>query len=650
MIRRLHSSFALPMRALIPLLTGSGGIIVLLVFTFFQWRNAVQEVEEEATRDVSVIMSNLHASVSYLLRKDDIAGVQTVLTHQGFHRQMKHLLLSDQAGRVLAGKGAAIFGSSLESVAPELIESIKLCWEANSIRTNPQRSMVIACAPVALPVDRAGHLRAGYILGGYDLTALKAEAGRRAARQIGVVWLLFGAGFIVMFLLVHHALARRRIAQVVAATDKIAAGDLHARIGVQGSDELATIGKALDHMADQLESARRRLQNTQDELEQRVIQRTAELGEINQALEREIQVRKRAELGLRREEAWLRSLIQTSQDGIVAMDAQGRIILFNPSAERMFGWSAGEVTGKKVNLLMPDADAAQHDRYVVDYQRTGEAHAIGRVLALTAKRKSGESFPVEVSLAEINAENDIHYAAFIRDMSERTRLQAQLLENERLAAIGTTAAKIGHEIANPLNGMYLTVQLLEQQLAKEPSAANGQISANFKKIRDEIARLNQLVQQFRTISRREKYDVRPLNLAELINDLVAIQQPLCAAAGLSIEAEIEGDLPAINADRDKMMQALLNLVKNSTEATPRGGKIAIRASADPNTVTIQIADTGSGIPAGMDIFQPFATTKAQGTGIGLVVVRQIVTAHGGTVAYASDEGKGTTFTISLPRT
>jgi two-component system sensor kinase FixL len=654
MIRRLHSSFALPMgalpmRALIPLLTGIGGIIVLLVFTFFQWRNALQEVEEEATRDVSVIMSNLHASVSYLLRKDDIAGVQTVLTHQGFHRQMKHLLLSDQGGRVLAGKGSAIFGSSLESVAPELIESIKLCWDANSIRTNPQRSMVIACAPVALPVDRAGQLRAGYILGGYDLTGLKAEAGQRAARQIGVVWLLFGAGFIVMFLLVHHALARRRITQVVAVTDKIAAGDLHARVGIHGGDELATIGKAVDHMADQLESARRRLQDTQDELEQRVIQRTAELGEINQALEHEIQVRKRAEVGLRREEAWLRSLIQTSQDGIVAMDGQGRIILFNPSAERMFGWAAEEVTGKTVNLLMPDTDAAQHDRYVIDYQRTGEAHAIGRVLALTAKRKSGESFPVEISLAEINAENDIHYAAFIRDMSERTRLQAQLLENERLAAIGTTAAKIGHEIANPLNGMYLTVQLLEQQLAKEPTAANGQISANFKKIRDEIARLNQLVQQFRTISRREKYDVRPLNLAELINDLVAIQQPLCADAGISIEAEIEGDLPAINADRDKMMQALLNLVKNSTEATPRGGKIAIRASASPNTVTIQVADTGSGIPAGMDIFQPFATTKAQGTGIGLVVVRQIVTAHGGTVAYASDEGKGTTFTISLPR-
>jgi signal transduction histidine kinase len=253
-------------------------------------------------------------------------------------------------------------------------------------------------------------------------------------------------------------------------------------------------------------------------------------------------------------------------------------------------------------------------------------------------------------LAQIEAGNGFHYAAFIRDMSERSRLQAQLLESERLAAIGTTAAKIGHEIANPLNGMYLTVQLLEQRLAKEPSASNGQISANFKKIRDEIARLNQLVQQFRTISRREKYHFRPFNLAELIGDLVAMQQPLCADAGISIEPEIADDLPAVNADRDKIMQALLNLIKNSIEATPRGGKIAVRASADANTVTIQVADTGSGIPIGVDIFQPFATTKSQGTGIGLVVVRQIVTAHGGTITCSSDEGKGTTFTVSLPRT
>jgi two-component system sensor kinase FixL len=637
------------MRALIPLLTGVGGVVVLLLFTFFQWRNVLNEVEEEAKRDLTLIMSNLHASVSYLLRNDDIAGVQTVLAHQGFHRNVEYLLLSDHANRVVAGTRSAIIGSSVEAAAPELLEAVKLCWQSDTIRVNADRSLVIACSPVALPMERGGELRAGYILGGYNLAAVKAEAGQGAVREIGVVWLLFGTGYVVMLLLVRRALARRRIAQVVAATEKIAAGDLHARVALRGRDELATIGNAVDDMADQLETAQRRLQSVHDELEQRVVQRTAELAQINEALQREIQVRHQAEHELRRDEAWLRSLIQTSQDGVVSMDGQGRIILFNPAAERMFGWAAEEMIGKKVNLLMPDNEAAQHDDYVARYHKTGEAHAVGRVLTLTAKRKNGEPFPVEVSLGEIQAVNEVHYAAFIRDMSETSRLQAQLLESERLAAIGTTAAKIGHEIANPLNGMYLTVQLLEQLLAKEPTASNGQISANFRKIRDEIARLTQLVQQFRTISRREKYEFRPINLTELIEDVVALQKPLCASADLSIEAEVERNLPTISGDRDKLTQALLNLIKNSIEATPPGGKIVIKAAANPETVRIQVEDTGAGIPVGIDIFQPFATTKDQGTGIGLVVVRQIITAHHGTVTYTSRQGKGTTFTITLPR-
>jgi signal transduction histidine kinase len=228
-------------------------------------------------------------------------------------------------------------------------------------------------------------------------------------------------------------------------------------------------------------------------------------------------------------------------------------------------------------------------------------------------------------------------------------LQAQLLESERLAAIGTTAAKIGHEIANPLNGMNLTIQLLEQQLAKEPAAGSGQISQNLRKIRDEIARLNHLVQQFRTISRREKYEFRRFKVAELIDDVAAMQQPVCAAAGIEIVRELPEEPTTIRADRGKLTQALLNLIKNSIEATPPGGKIVLKAWTDPNTLTIEVADTGSGIPGDIDIFQPFATTKSQGTGIGLVVVRQIVTAHRGTIAYTSEPGKSTTFTITLPR-
>lgn len=106
------------------------------------------------------------------------------------------------------------------------------------------------------------------------------------------------------------------------------------------------------------------------------------------------------------------------------------------------------------------------------------------------------------------------HAAFIRDVSERSRLQAQLLESERLAAIGTTAANIAHEIANPLNGMYLTVQLLEQRLAKELAGSDGQLTANIKRLKDEIARLIQLLQQFRALARLDKYDFGPLEVAD----------------------------------------------------------------------------------------------------------------------------------------
>ena len=127
---------------------------------------------------------------------------------------------------------------------------------------------------------------------------------------------------------------------------------------------------------------------------------------------------------------------------------------------------ADEVIGQKVNMLMAEPYATEHDEYIARYESTGEARAIGRIRTVTARRKNGEPFPIELSVTEIAVDQDVHYAAFIRDISEKTRLQGQLLESERLAAIGTTAAKIGHELANPLNGMSLTIQLLEQRLNK----------------------------------------------------------------------------------------------------------------------------------------------------------------------------------------
>ena len=351
---------------------------------------------------------------------------------------------------------------------------------------------------------------------------------------------------------------------------------------------------------------------------------------------------------VRRGQAWLQSLIETTQDAVLSIDRQGRIVLFNPAAERIFGYARNEVFGQKVNMLMAEPYATEHDEYIARYEKTGEARAIGRLRTVTARRKNGELFPIELSVTEIAVDRDVHYAAFIRDISEKNRLQRHIVENERLAAIGTTAAKIGHELANPLNGMSLTVQLLEQRLRRLADGSDNQLASTVKRLKDEISRLQKLVGEFGTISRKEKYVFRPVHLIQLVDDIVGLQAPHLAQHGIDLRISFNSELPVMNIDSDKMKQALLNLIKNAAEAMPHGGKISISGFTGNDAVILEVTDTGEGIPVDVDAFQPFATTKKEGTGIGLVIVRQILMAHDGKISYRSKPGKGTTFRLELP--
>ena len=352
---------------------------------------------------------------------------------------------------------------------------------------------------------------------------------------------------------------------------------------------------------------------------------------------------------VRRGQAWLQSLIETTQDAVLSIDRQGRVVLFNPAAERIFGYTRDEVIGQKVNMLMAEPYATEHDEYIARYESTGEARAIGRIRTVTAQRKNGEPFPIELSVTEIAVDQYVHYAAFIRDISEKTKLQEQLMESGRLAAIGTTAAKIGHELANPLNGISLTIQLLEQRLSRMADGSGSNLTPTIKRLKDEISRLQKLVGEFATISRKEKYVFRPVNLTQLIDDIVALQAPHLAQQNIEIHASLAPTLPVISIDGDKVKQALLNLVKNAGEAMPQGGRVTINAFMANNVAVLEITDTGEGIPLDIDAFEPFVTTKKEGTGVGLVIVRQIITAHDGKISYRSKSGEGTTFRLELPQ-
>lgn len=234
-----------------------------------------------------------------------------------------------------------------------------------------------------------------------------------------------------------------------------------------------------------------------------------------------------------------------------------------------------------------------------------------------------------------------------RAEAERERLQREVDQRERLAAVGQTAAMLAHEIGNPLNAMHMLAQLLQRQLGRV-EGLDPSIIANLGKILGENRRLNQLLLDFRSLSQRREPQRQPLALLGLVERVLALQEPLLDAHGIRVRRELPAALPLVEADEAKLVQVLVNLVKNAAEAMAPGGTLTVHAHAVDHAVLVEVADTGAGIPEGIDVFEPFRSTKAGGTGLGLAIAREILEAHGGSLDYRTQRGVGTTFCLRLP--
>ncbi len=229
---------------------------------------------------------------------------------------------------------------------------------------------------------------------------------------------------------------------------------------------------------------------------------------------------------------------------------------------------------------------------------------------------------------------------------ERERLQRELLTHERLAAIGETAAALAHEIANPLNSMFVLVQLLQRRVNRI-EGIDPKIPADIERLLEENRRLAGLLAEFRSHRGGQELTRTQVDLAALCERVIAMHGPHLRSQRIRVETEIAA-VPLTLADGPKLTQVLVNLIKNGAEAMPEGGTLTLRLFADGDDLVIELADTGTGIPEGLDVFASFRTTKEGGTGLGLSVARQIVTAHGGSIDFTSQPG-GTTFRVRLPR-
>lgn len=350
------------------------------------------------------------------------------------------------------------------------------------------------------------------------------------------------------------------------------------------------------------------------------------------------------------------AVLESARDGVISIDPDGTITLFNRSAEEIFGYRADEVLGRNVNLLMPAPYHEEHDGYLKRYRETGEAKAIGTIRHVHGKRKSGEVFPMELSVSEARIGDGVIYSAILRDVSERVRMQSELeaaretaRQNERLIDIGAITLKIAHDLGNPVAGLQMQLWALLKRLERAPDQPIATLLDPLERMSSAVSRLDGLIQEFKTFAREQRLDLGDVDLPDFLRETVDAWSSEAVGRGIDLVLD-PVPLAALIADASKLRRVMDNLVKNALEAIDHGpGTVRILLGAiAPARVRITIEDTGPGIPKGLDVFRLFETTKANGTGLGLSIARQIVLAHGGEIAVAPGSARGAAFHVELP--
>ena len=351
----------------------------------------------------------------------------------------------------------------------------------------------------------------------------------------------------------------------------------------------------------------------------------------------------------------LAAIIDSAVDGIVVIDAQGRIEAFNPAAERLFGYRETDILGRNVTVLMPSPYREEHDQYLARYFSTGAAKIIGIGREVRGLRGDGTTFPLHLSVGEMEVAGERKFTGILHDLSARVQMEERLREQTALARLGEMAAVIAHEIKNPLAGIRGAVQVIGGRLPQD-----SRDKAVAVEIVARIDTLNELVQDLLLFARPPQPRPALIDVPSLIATTVDLLRgdPVLSR----IRIEVEGASPPVVADPELVKIVFQNLLMNGAQAMahqgagappgdPAGhGRIRISITTIDRVCDVRFRDDGPGIPQEIlgKIFTPFFTTKARGTGLGLPTARRLVEANQGTIQVECPPGGGTTVTVQLP--
>jgi PAS domain S-box-containing protein len=374
----------------------------------------------------------------------------------------------------------------------------------------------------------------------------------------------------------------------------------------------------------------------------------------------DITMRKRAEEALQTSEEKARSVVQTAHDAIVSADSHGNITDFNRGAEAIFGYSAQEVIGKPLAVLMPDRFKELHQRGFKRYLETGEAHVIGKTVELAAKRKCGTEFPVELSLSSWKARAGLFFTGVLSDITERKRTEELMLHAKEEAVRASKfkdqfLSTMSHELRTPLNAVLGFSDLLADE---RYGPLNDRQQRYVAHIHTGGKHLLQLISDILDLSKieagRMELSREDVTVTSAFAEVISALYPLAEKKSQALLQQIEPHLH-VRADPLRFKQMLMNLAGNAIKFTPEGGRIELAARQVDDQVRVEVRDNGPGIPAEQQqrIFEAFfrlveTGSATEGTGLGLAITARLVELHGSKLGIESQPGEGTCFYFSLP--
>lgn len=345
----------------------------------------------------------------------------------------------------------------------------------------------------------------------------------------------------------------------------------------------------------------------------------------------------------------METVFRSIQEGVMIVGSNGSLNYANGAAERLLAFDFAKLKGKPTGEIFGGFDLL--DGYNTSKPDSDEwPRMLTRELEITYPTRRIISF-YAVPIQSRNGGKSPDALVILRDVTAERDREATALEDERIDAVKTLAASVAHEIGNPLNAIGIHLQLLGRELKSLDSDKRESLEELVNVASGEVKRLDAIITQFLQALRHVSPTLAPGDIIPLIGETLAAMRPEIENRLIEVKVSGPAQGPKVLIDAGQIKQVFYNLVKNALEAMPDGGKLDIAIAVGDSFVAIDFVDSGIGIPEESmgRIFEPYHTTKAKGNGLGLMIVKKIVEAHGGQIEVASREGKGTRFRIQLPR-